>query len=215
MAAPLRCSCASRTVKKAHGPQVLPGGQHVLFTLATGTDFGRWDKAQSHRGVVGIGRTQNTRRRGGSDARYVPTGHLVYALGGNVFARAFDPRRLEVMGGPVPMVEDVRRSNGRETGAAHFSFSSTGSLIYIPGFTSGPEWGQQGIALTDRQGGVQWLQLPPGPYRGVRASPDGTRIAFWTDDGKEEFIYTYYLSGARPMQRLTYGGEQPLPGVDL
>ena len=30
----------------AHGPQILPGGQFVLFTLATGTGAGRWDAAQ-------------------------------------------------------------------------------------------------------------------------------------------------------------------------
>ena len=32
--------------EEAHGPQLLPGGQHVLFTLATGTAFDRWDDAQ-------------------------------------------------------------------------------------------------------------------------------------------------------------------------
>jgi hypothetical protein len=30
----------------AHGPHVLPGGQAMLFTLATGTGADRWDKAQ-------------------------------------------------------------------------------------------------------------------------------------------------------------------------
>jgi hypothetical protein len=30
----------------AHGPQVLPGGRHVLFALATGTALDRWDKAR-------------------------------------------------------------------------------------------------------------------------------------------------------------------------
>jgi eukaryotic-like serine/threonine-protein kinase len=196
--------------EEAHGPQLLPGGQHVLFTLATGTDFGRWDKARVVVQSLASGE-RKTLIEGGSDARYVPTGHLVYAVGGNLFAVAFDVRRLEMMGGPVPMVEDVRRSNGRETGAAHFSLSSTGSLIYIPGFASGPEWGHQGIVLTDRLGRVERLQLPPGPYRGVRASPDGTRIAFEADDGKEAIIYTYDLSGARPMQRLTFGGNNRFP----
>jgi hypothetical protein len=37
-------------------------------------------------------------RDGGTDARYVPTGHLVYALGGYVLAAAFDMARLEVVG---------------------------------------------------------------------------------------------------------------------
>jgi len=30
----------------AHGPQILPDAEHVLFTLATGTSRDRWDKAQ-------------------------------------------------------------------------------------------------------------------------------------------------------------------------
>jgi eukaryotic-like serine/threonine-protein kinase len=197
--------------QEAHGPQLLPGGQHVLFTLATGTAFDRWEKARVVVQSVSSGE-RKTLIEGGSDARYVPTSHLVYAVEGNLFAVAFDPRRLEVTSGPVPMVEDVRRSNGRETGAAHFSFSSTGSLIYIPGFASGPEGGgHQELVLTDRNGGVERLQLPPGPYRGVRASPDGTRIAFGTDDGKEAIIYTYDLSSARPMQRLTFGGNNRFP----
>lgn len=32
--------------EEAHGPQLLPDGQHVLFTLASGGDFDRWDRAQ-------------------------------------------------------------------------------------------------------------------------------------------------------------------------
>ena len=46
---------------------------------------------------------------GGSDARYVPTGHIVYASGGTLFAVPFDLAKLEVTGGAVPVVEGVRR----------------------------------------------------------------------------------------------------------
>ena len=42
-------------------------------------------------------------------------------------------------------------------------------------------------------------------------SPDGTRIAFGTDDGKEAIIYIYDLSGASGMQRLTFGGNNRFP----
>ena len=67
------------------------------------------------------------------------------------------------------------------------------------------------IVLTDRQGGVERLKLPPGRYALPRVSPDGTRIAFGTDDGKEAIIYTYDLSGASTMQRLTFGGNNRFP----
>jgi Tol biopolymer transport system component len=195
--------------EEASGPQLLPGGQHVLFTLATGNDPDRWDKARIVVQPVTSGEP-TTLIEGGSDARYVPTGHLVYAAEGTLFAVAFDVRRLKVTGGVSPVVENVRWSGGRTTGASHFSISSTGSLIYIPGFAAARQ--PMEIALTDRQGGVERLKLPAGRYSSPpRVSPDGTRIAFGTDDGQEAVIYTYELSGASTMQRLTSGGNNRFP----
>ena len=105
----------------------------MLFTLATGNDPDRWDKARIVVQSVTSGEPK-TLIEGGSDARYVPTGHLVYAAEGTLFAVAFDLQRLKVTGARSPVVENVRWSGGRTTGASHFSISSTGSLIYIPGF---------------------------------------------------------------------------------
>ena len=45
----------------------------------------------------------------GSDARYISTGHLVYALGDGLFAVVFDVDSLEVVGGPVSLVQGVAR----------------------------------------------------------------------------------------------------------
>ena len=70
--------------------------------------------------------------RGGRDARYVETGHLVYARSGTLLAVPFDLDRLEVTGGPVPLVEGVRDAGGT-TGATHFSLSGDGTLVYVPG----------------------------------------------------------------------------------
>ena len=190
----------------AHGPQMLPDGQHVLFTLATGTARDRWDKGrivvQSSKGE------QKTVIEGGSDARYVPTGHLVYAVSGVLYAVAFDVQRLEVKGSPVPMVEGVSRA-ATLTGASHFSLSSTGSLVYVPGPVSA--FAPLDIALMDRKGKVEPLKLPPGAYAWPRISPDGTRIAFGTDDDKEAVVWIYALSGTSAMQRLTSGGNNRFP----
>ena len=62
----------------AHGPQMLPGGQVVLFTLATGTGAA-WDKAQIVAQLLRSGE-RKTLVEGGSDARFLPPGHIVYAL---------------------------------------------------------------------------------------------------------------------------------------
>ena len=60
------------------GPQVLPGEKAVLFTLGDGRN---WDDAQ-----IVVHSLETGERKvlieGGTDARYLPTGHIVYALGG-------------------------------------------------------------------------------------------------------------------------------------
>jgi hypothetical protein len=192
----------------AHGPQMLPGGQAVLFTLAPGTGPDRWNKAHVVVQTLRSGE-RKTLIEGGSDARYVSTGHLVYAIGGTVFAVPFDVRRLEVTGGPVPMVEGVRRATV-PTGTAQFSVSNSGSLIYIPGPASTSAL-QLSLALVDRKGGTESLKLPPGAYDHPRVSPDGTHIAYTTDDEKEAIVWTYALSGARAPRRLTFGSKNRFP----
>ena len=195
--------------EQADGPQLLPGGTHVLFTIATGTARDRWDSAQ----VVAHSLTTGERKTlliGGSGARYVPTGHLLYATGGTLFARAFDAARLEMKGTAVPVVVGVGRSMGGLTGVAQFSVSNNGTLAYVVGPPS-PTAAAGHLALIDRQGRVQPLNVPPGLYGSPRASPDGSRIVFGTDDGKEAIIWTLELSGGRAMQRLTSGGNNRSP----
>ena len=115
--------------REAHQPQMLPGGEAVLYTVGAGGP-GVWDVAQ-----VVVERLATGERtvvvEGGSDARYLSTGHLVYALGRTLLAMPFDVDRLEVAGGPVPLVQGVSRA-GR-SGAAHADVSQTGALVYLPG----------------------------------------------------------------------------------
>jgi serine/threonine-protein kinase len=85
-------------------PQMLPGAQAVMFTLATNAND--WDKAQIVVQTLKSG-ARKTLIQGGSDARYLPTGHLVYFLGGTLLAAPFDLRRQEVTGGAVAMLDGV------------------------------------------------------------------------------------------------------------
>ena len=110
------------------------------------------------------------------------------------YAVAFDDQSMKTTGSPAPMVAGVRRATADSDGA-NFSISGNGTLAYIPGASS-PSAGMWEIALTDRRRGIESLKLPPGGYTAPRVSPDGTRIAFGTDDGNEANIHTYDLSGA-------------------
>jgi Tol biopolymer transport system component len=196
--------------EEAHGPQLLPDGQHVLFTVATGASLDRWDSAH----VVVQSLTSGERTTlidGGSDARYVSTGHLIYGRGRSIFASAFDLHALAPTGERVPMVVGVLASAGASTGAYQFSVSDTGSLIFIPGPAARPESEPRQFALIDRKGKVEPLALSPGQYLFPRVSPDGTRIVFGTDDGKEAIVWIYELSGTKAIQRLTFGGNNRFP----
>ena len=192
----------------AHGPQMLPDGQAVLFTLATGSNTDRWDNARIVVQSLKSGE-RKTLIDGGSDGRYLPTGHLVYALGGTLFAVPLNVRRLEVTGGPTPIVEGVRRADNA-TGTAQFSSSNSGSLISVPG-PAGVSRSFRVFVVADRTGTTDPLNLRPGAYAHPRVSPDGTRLAFGTDDDKEANIWIYELSGAVAPRRITFSGRNRFP----
>ena len=192
----------------AYGPELLPDGRTLLFTLAAQDADNRWDTAQ----LVAQSLATGDRRvilDGGSDARYVPTGHLVYAQGGLLFAVPFDPERLSI-GGRIPVVEGVRRSDGGQTGVAQFSVSDTGSLIYVPGPVSGLS-ATSDLAFSDRTGAVEKLNVPSRPYYSPRVSPDGKLLAVGVDDGSGANIWIYDLSKGTAMRQLTVGGRNRYP----
>ena len=143
------------TEEVGHGPQVLPGEKAMLFTLGDGTN---WDDAQ-----IVVHSLETGERKvlieGGRDARYVATGHLVYVLDGTLLAVPFDVDELEVTGGPIPMAEGVMTAGSR-TGAAHFSVSDTGALVYV----AGSDRADRTLVWVDRDGREEALAAEPRAY---------------------------------------------------
>jgi len=200
---------AAQNGETLHGPEVLPGGQAILFTVGKGQGPDRWDNAQIAVQSLKSGE-RKTLIEHGSDARYVPTGQLVYASGGRLFAVPFDLQKLQVTGGAVPLVEGVRRSAGNYSGAAHYSFSRTGNLIYVPGPVSTVKEVLQ-LAFMDRKGALDVLKIPPQPYGFPRLSPDGKRIAFTDDNGTTAHVWIYDLGRSAAPRQLTVGGSNRYP----
>ena len=140
---------------------------------------------------------------GGQDARYLSTGHLVYALNGVLLAVPFDLGGRRVTGGPVPLVEDVHFAP-TQTGAAHFSVADNGSLVYVPalGIT-----GSRTLVWVDREGREEPLAAPPRRYVFPRISPDGTRVVLDARD-QEDDLWIWDLARETPT-RFTFD-----PGPD-
>jgi eukaryotic-like serine/threonine-protein kinase len=179
-------------------PQALLGGKAVLFTSNThggvyeDADIVVYSIASRQRKVV---------QHGGFYGRYVPTGHVVYMHEGTLFAVPFDLNRLEVTGSPAPLVEGMRADPG--DGAAHFSFSQTGNLAYVPGRSVAQNLS---IFWMDRLGKLTPLRETPGDYLRPAFSPDGKRLALQINDGKRSDIWVYEWA-RDTLTRLTFGGE--------
>ena len=172
-------------------PEFLPGGKAMLFA-AGNSPAGLQVAIQS----VATGERRNL--IGGMQPRYAASGHLIYAQGGTLMAATFDPRRLEIMGAPVPMVEGVAYSLA--LASSQYSISDNGTLVYVSG---GTQANQRRIVWVNRNGAEQPLPAPPRAYEIARVSPDGRRIAveldeqFWLYDLARDALTRFTFEGNR------------------
>jgi len=180
-------------------PQILPGGRAILYTA--------WNRnVEDARIMVRSLKTGEVKTliQGGTDGRYVPTGHLVYARRGDLYAVPFDLERLEVRGDPAPVLQGVMQST---EGVAHYAFSDNGILAYIRGSAGGTE--ERDLVWVDRSGREQPLGVPPRQYFNPRLSPDGKRTAL-VIQGVNDEIWTLDIADKK-FNRLTFQGRNLTP----
>jgi serine/threonine-protein kinase len=189
--------------EQAASPQRLPGGEWVLFTLRP-AGVSDWNQAQIVVQSVATGQ-RTVAIEGGRDARYLPTGHLVYALDGVLYAVPFDLDTRQTTGGAVSVVEGVGDA-GIATAAAHFSVAANGSLVYAEVGGGGGE--PQTYVWVDRDGRETPVPARPRPYQEFNLSPDGTRVAVRVQDPAPD-IWIYDLE-RQTETRLTFD-----PGTEL
>ncbi len=156
-------------------PEFLPDGKTLLYTVRTSEN---WADAQI------VARLDTGEQRvliqGGADARYVPTGHLLYMENAVLMAVPFDARRVQLAGAPVAMLDGVMQAVNRpnrsfETGMGQFAASASGNLIYATGGIHPPYL--KTLLRVDRNGKEAELNVPKGVYEAPRVSPDGRRLA--------------------------------------
>jgi Tol biopolymer transport system component len=178
-------------------PEFLPGGKAVLFTGAPTN--ASWNNAEVAAQSVGTGERRNL-IQGGTYPRYAASGHLVYAQEGSLMAVSFDPGRLATTGAAVPIVEGVLQSPS--SGAAQYSLSATGSLVYISG---GVQADQRRLVWVTRNGAEQPVAAPARSYVYPRISPDGQRVSMGITE-EDTQIWLYDLSREK-LTRITFGGS--------
>jgi serine/threonine protein kinase len=196
----------------AYGPQMLPGGKAVLFTVASqelaasGSNQSLWDNAQIVVQSLDSG-TRTVVVRNGADARYVASGHLVYVRQGTLLAVPFDLARNAAIGNPVPAVDGIQEATiggvasiGRNaTGAAQFTVSQNGLFAYIPQDLAALA---RTLVWVDRHGHETPISVPERAYAYPRISPDGTHAVVDSRD-QEQHIWTWDFSREN-LNRVTF-----------
>ena len=168
-------------------PQLLPGGEWVLFS-----DFPSGDVAVQS---LLSGERRVLIEDGGGDARYVATGHPLHVLDGTVLATPFDVGELTLTPGAVPVVEGVRQLG---SGMAALDVSGNGSLVYATGQVSGTRT----LVWVDRDGQEEPIAAEPHLYTSPRISPDGTQLAvIRRDEDHDVWIWDF---PRETLRRLTF-----------
>ena len=176
------------------GPEILPGGKTVLFTIL---------RVSSNVQVAALSLETKERKiilEGGREARYAPTRHLVYRLApaGTLMAVPFDLAKLEITGSPVPILAGVRHG----LRAVDYALSDQGTLVYVPGQTTDV----QRLVWVDRNGTESVIIQDEASFGSPRVSPDGKQVAVAiSKSGETQNLWIYDLEG-ESLRRLTFGG---------
>jgi hypothetical protein len=184
-------------------PEALPGGA-VVFTCDTLESTESYDDARIEVLLPGTGERKVLVEQS-SRARYLASGHLVFARGGALFAVSFDRETLEVHGKPVVVLQGVATTVA--SGAAHFALSPTGTLAYVPGEMSEgvrpPFW-------IDRASGAQEPSTIEVAPTALELSPDGRRAALLLSEAGSLDLWVADLERGTA-NRLTFTGNAQSP----
>jgi Tol biopolymer transport system component/tRNA A-37 threonylcarbamoyl transferase component Bud32 len=178
---------------------VLPGGTGVLFRLRhTGQGPGDFEIMAAPLPPRGEARSLVR----GVFALYAPTGHLlVTTADGKLIAIPFDPKKLELTGAPVALIEGIGVRNGGFN--IDLTLAGNGSLAY----TTGGTLGSRRAVWVSREGGASAVDPtwdPQGVIESARLSPDGKSVAVGLSREGRRDIWVKQLPEG-PFSRITFG----------
>jgi Tol biopolymer transport system component len=178
-------------------PSLVPDGSALLFTadktILLTVDVLRLGTEQPARTIIDVG----------ADARYVPTGHLVFGVDGRLLVAPFDRQTLQVTGTPTAILDDVRTE---ARGPLQAVWSDDGTLIYVPG----PDMATARFVWLDRSGRQEPLAIAAGNFSQFALSPDGKQLALAIRDRAMRDIWVNEI-GRGAQQRVTFSGSAAYP----
>jgi len=143
-------------------PYFLPDGNHFVF-------FGGRLSDTREIQIASLEDPRPRTLRKSRTAGRVASGHLLFADDGTIFAQPIEPQRLELTGGPVPLVDGVMTHT--DMGIANFSVSENGILAHYAAYSR-----EQAYQWLDAEGSVLGPLGRPGFFSGLDLSPDGGQL---------------------------------------
>jgi serine/threonine-protein kinase len=161
---------STRAERTHRWPDVLPGGEWVIFTVGSEQSPGNYENA-----VVAAASLRTGERRvlleGASMARYCAPGYLLFSRQGALLAVPMDPDNPKVTGQPVPILDHLDREPS--SGAVHFAAARNGTLVFAPRVEGSDQAEMVWISFD----GITTVVPAPGrEYNAPRVSPDGNQI---------------------------------------
>jgi serine/threonine-protein kinase len=182
-------------------PSFLPGGRALLFHV----NHVSTQQDRSAIAVLSLDTGQWTRIiEGGTYARYLRTGHIVYARDGVVFAVPFDLQNLKITGTAAPVLSNVWYEDTPNN--AGYDVAADGTLVYVQRAAEPP---RNELVWVSREGQIEPVahELQAYVTNQLALSPDGQRLAVVVDrDG----LWIYHLQERR-WQRLSAQGGPSFP----
>jgi serine/threonine-protein kinase len=181
-------------------PYLLPGEDALMFTAADAARI-NLQNGQINILVQSTGEIK-TIIRNGYNARYAPSGHIVFVRDATLWAVPFDADKLVTTGPEQPVIQGVQTESVR--GSAAYTFSDDGLLVYLPGEDTMVNGRDTSLIWVDREGNQEVLPQRRNFGRAT-VSPDGRQlaVAIVEEDGINGDIWIYDLT-RDSLSRLTF-----------
>jgi eukaryotic-like serine/threonine-protein kinase len=201
-------------------PEILPGGRSALITIL---HAGGATIDSQFIGLLNFADSSVTDLGVNAFTPHFASGHVLYVRrDGQLFARPFEVKAGKFTGDAIAVAKDLSvrgatLATPETRGFTDLAVSDVGLILY----TDGGPFGLVGGAgtrrsIVRRRGDYQtteWLQVPQLAYMEMRASPDGSMLAFTIQDSTSSLrtdIHVYSFATGQT-RRLTRDGRSSHP----
>ena len=166
-------------------PSILPGGRAALFTILRGISSERREVA-----VVSLESGEIRVLTSGRDARYAPSGHLLFMRRDALMAAPFSLETLTLEGEPAVIIGSVDTYGESRGLQGIYDIAANGTFVYVAEET--PAEGNE-LVWVDREGNPELITEARHIYANPRLSPDGKLllVSILEEDRFAVWVYSF------------------------